>query len=144
MQASMADQSDTFLQFSSAWSVALDAGLIAAAEVFEEAVKAKLSRGYTSGLYAGERRFGATVAGSVSHHRPKTDRIGVRYVPVGSNNFIARMWEFGHRNVFTGHFERVEHWRNAMNESGQQMAQSFHDVFDAALNAGGPNVRAAA
>lgn len=140
------DQSDTFLAFASTWQVAQDAGLLAAAEVYEEAVKAKLSMGYTSGLFAGERRFGQTVAGSVRHHKPKFDRNGVRYVPVGSNNFITRLWEFGHRNVFTGHFERVEHWRNAMNEAGPQMARSFHDVFDAALGgrSGAQNIARAA
>jgi hypothetical protein len=138
------DQSTTFLEFASTWSVALDAGLLAAAEVYEEAVKAKLSMGYTSGLYAGEKRFGQTVAGSVHHRKPQYDRNGVRYVAVGSNDFITRMWEFGHRNKFTGHFERVEHWRNAMNEAGEQMAQSFHDVFDAALNGNVENTEKAA
>jgi len=136
------DQSETFLKFSKDWQVAIDAGLLAAGEVYEEAIKAKLYGGYTSGAFAGEVRYGATgkrfpggtVANSVKHKKPQYDRNGVRVVLVGSNNFITRMWEFGHRNIFTGKFERVEHWRNAMNEVGPEMAQAFHDVFDAALN----------
>lgn len=130
------EQSQTFLNFASQWSVALDAGLVAAAEVYEEAVKARLSRGYTSGDFAGETRFGKTVAGSVTHRKPKFTRDGVRYVPVGTNNFIARMWEFGHQNRFTRHYERVEHWRLAMMESGTEMASAFHDVFDTVLGEG--------
>ena len=133
----MPDQSDTFLTFAEQWPVALDAGLMAAAEVYEEAVKARLSRGYTSGAFVGEKRFGQTVAGSVHHRKPKLGRDDVRYVAVGSNFFITHLWEFGHRNRFTGHYERVEHWREAMNESGDAMAQAFHDVFDTVLGQGG-------
>lgn len=144
-------QSATFLAFASHWSVALDAGLTAAAEVYQEAVKARLERGYTSGAFAGMVRIGVTgarfpggtVANSVRLRKPRFDRNGIRYVAVGSNNFLARLWEFGHDNPWTRRHERVEHWRMAMVESGDEMGRAFHDVFDTVLGQG-PTVTARA
>jgi hypothetical protein len=125
------EQSQTFTEFVSDWSTALDAGLTAAAEVYEEAVKARLARGYTSGRFVGEER--RSVVDSVHHRRPATDRSGQRFVRVGSSHPVARLWEFGHHNRFTRRFERVEHFRNAIADAGDQMARAFHDVFQAAL-----------
>lgn len=126
------ENSTTFLDFAEQWPVALDAGLIAAADVYVEAVGARLERGYTSGEFV--RKDSQAVADSVRRSKPYTSRKdGHRSVNAGTRLFYARFWEFGHRNPFTGRYERVEHFRLAMLESGEQMAQSFHEHFDATL-----------
>lgn len=125
------DQSQTFLKFAEQWPVALDAGLVAAADVYVEAVTARLGRGYTSGAFVGQDS--QSVADSVRRSKPYSRRDGNRAVNAGTNLFYAGFWEFGHQNPFTGRYERVEHFRLAMLESGEQMAQSFHGVFDTVL-----------
>lgn len=130
----MADQSQTFLDFAKNWAVAMDAGLMAAGELYAEAVQAKLARGYTSGRYVGDSR--RPVAASVRVAKPANDRKdGQRVVRVGSRNPLARLWELGHHNRFTGRFERVEHWRLTAEERGADMAKTFHDVFTTVLGA---------
>lgn len=126
------EQSATFEQFVSQWAVAMDAGLTAAAEVYVEGVVAKLAAGYTSGAFVGQSR--RPVAETVRVSKPYT-RDGVRHVNAGSNDPQTGWWEFGHQNLFTRRFERVEHFRNTVDETGPQMAKSFHDVFSAVLGA---------
>ena len=109
----------------------MDAGLDAAASVYDEAVKARLAGGYTSGHFVGHHA--KSVVDSVRHTKPFNDQNGNRSVSSGSNDFRTKLWEFGHHNAFTRRFERVEHFREAMDEAGPEMAKAFHEVFSAAL-----------
>jgi hypothetical protein len=124
----MAANSPTFLQFAVRWQAAMDAGLIAAAEVFMGQVKAHLARGYTTGAFT----TGAA-AESVRRTEPFTDSDGERAIRVGTDDMMQLYWELGGMNAYTRKFERVEHWRNAYEEAAPAMATAFQSAFMKAL-----------
>lgn len=115
--------SPEFAAFKERHDRACQAGLVAAAEVFNGAVKAKLQRGYTSGDFV----TGATAA-SVSASEPFQDADGWA-IRVGSNEMLTLYWEMGHMNLFTRKYERVEHWRSTMEEQGPAMNAAFAGAY---------------
>lgn len=147
--------SETFNKFSQLWSLAQDDGLKASAVVARDMVRAKLSRGYTTGEDVTGAAARAVRAGS-----PVTSRsTGNRYVRVYAKDFKQVFWEFGwfwtrnrrqapgvKRNLRrtwaksgfgtggTARFFRVSHWSAAAREAGPAMATAFHRAFHAALN----------
>lgn len=112
-----------FERFSSKYAQAVDAGLVAAAYVYRNDVVQRLARGYTTGDFVTPH-----VALTVNV-TPVFTRGGVRMIMVGTNVDYAAYWELGHRNLFTGRFERVEHWREAMMATGAAQAAAFGRTF---------------
>jgi hypothetical protein len=108
--------------------------LTAAAFVYRNAVVVKLMAGYTSGAYS---HGGAGVVGSVTVGSVRESGDGVS-IEVGTNVPYAMFWELGHMNRFTRKYERVEHWRNAMDESGEAMARAFAAIYAKSATTGGP------
>lgn len=117
------ENGDTFKQFEARFDVALIIGLGAAAEVYRNALAAKLQQGYTTGKYAsGEAAESLKIRRiRMGDHGPETS--------VYTTDFKQRMWEFGAFNAFTRKYERVEHWRLTLEEQGRAMAQAFHGAF---------------
>lgn len=109
---------------------AVDAGLINAAEKVKSAVKRGLRGGYTSGDFA----TGLSV-NSVTRSNPE-DEFGVRTIRVGTGLLYNLFWELGHRNRWTGKFERKEVWRPALEESREAAGAAFARVY--ARTMGGP------
>jgi hypothetical protein len=126
----MNEQSPTFLAFAEKWPRALDAGLVAAAEILRDAVRDDLIDGYTTGKFTS-----GDAAKKVKTKAPKTGQDGNRYVAVGTDDFKQRIWEFGAFNAFTRQYERVEVYRMAAEKTGPQLAQVFHQEFNRVLNA---------
>ena len=95
-------------------------------EAYRAAVEARLRRGYKSGTFV----TGKT-AGSVKVSEPVSIR-GDRVVHVFSKDFKTRLWEFGHRNRWTGLWERVPVWRPIAVDMGQELGsialQSYADM----------------
>lgn len=149
----MTEHSPEFIAFMQTWREAVNAGLTAAAAQYEPAVKARLARGYTSGDWVGEhhgvnatRKVGRgklsmvqkltiRVVDSVRTVGPRGKK--VRWVRILSDVFYAALWEFGHHNRFSKKFERVEHWRHALQETYPQIVSAFHVAFNARIQAGG-------
>jgi hypothetical protein len=116
-----------FAAFKQRFERARDAGLVAAALLYQGAVREKLIRGYTSGAFV----TGAT-SSSVQMTAPHDDA-GGREVVVGSNELVALYWEMGHHNLFTRKYERVEHWRHALEENAPKMLAAYAGAFQRAL-----------
>jgi len=117
-----------FLKFRETFLRALDAGLVAAGDVYATDVATRLAGGYTSGQFTtGE------AAQAVERTAPYTAEGGLRTVSVGSNDPKQLAWELGFYNIYTKRPERVEHWREAMMESGPTAAQAFAQAFDQTL-----------
>lgn len=143
----MTEHSPEFVAFMATWHASIDAGLVAAAAQYEPVVKTRLAGGYTSGDWIGEHRgVNAThrrgkliekltvrVVESVRTTRPAGK--ATRFVRVLSDVFYAAFWEFGHFNIFTKKFERVEHWRHALQQTYPQIASAFHVAFNSRLQA---------
>ncbi len=119
----MPKQSPEFLAFAQRFPAAIDGGLVAAAYVYRNAVVIRLTRGYTSGDFV-TPHVALTVKVS-----PVLDLEGGRVVLVGTNVMYALYWEAGHQNLFTRRFERVEHWREALMETGPAQFAAFSRVF---------------
>ena len=109
---------------------ARDGGLIAAAQVVINAVKERLRGGYTTGAFV----IG-NVLGSVTRTDP-VDENGVRVIRVGTNVAYAPHWEFGHDNLFTGKFERVEIWVKELFGTAAAQAVAFSRTFTRLMAAG--------
>lgn len=122
-------QSETFLRFRERYLRAVDGGLVAAAYVYRNAVVERLMHGYTTGDFV-TPHVARTVAVSLPF-----DRNGVRAIAVGTNVNYAAFWELGHFNLFTGRYERVEHWREAVLETKAAQEAAFHRTFDRLLRA---------
>ena len=111
--------------------------LVAAATVPANAVRLRLRGGYTSGRFV----TGLSSA-SVTQSAPESSGDAV-LVRVGTNVKYAPFWEFGHFNVFTRKYERVEVWRPGFLDSIPEAQRTFRQVFFAAMGGattGAPNV----
>lgn len=114
--------SDVFDAFLVRYRAAIDAGLVAAAATYQAAVRAKLEQGYTSGAFTSGASARNVLVGVPVDGR--AGRAG-REIHVGTEERRQAYWELGGYNAFTRHFERVEHWRNALMESGPSVVASF-------------------
>lgn len=94
--------------------------LIAAAQVFINAVKRRLAGGYTSGDFVT-----GNVLNSVTRSEPEPAGMGGYALQVGTNLPYALFWELGHHNVFTRKFERVPVWEPAFLESQDEAATTY-------------------
>lgn len=107
--------------FEGATDRAILAGLIAAAELYEAAVKERLQRGYTSGDFVT-----GNAANSVARSTPEKTADGFA-IQVGSTQLdpdYLTAWELGHMNLFTGKHEREEIWVPLMNELRDPMGNA--------------------
>lgn len=119
--------SPVFERFRGKYEQAVDAGLVAAAYQYRNEVVRRLSQGYTTGDFV-TPHVALTVTVT-----PVFSRGGVRMIMVGTNVDYAAFWEFGHHNLFTRRFERVEHWREAMMASGAAQGAAFARTFKRVL-----------
>lgn len=117
---------------------ASDAGLIAAANIITRDVKLRFrSRkgGYTSGAFVHD--YGG-VAKSIMQSEPH-DHAGRRRVTIGTNKrsvdgfSYPLAWEFGHLNLFTVNYERVETFRPAMDENRDRARAAYARAMKRAL-----------
>lgn len=104
--------------------------LTAAAYNYRNAVVSKLMQGYTSGAFS---HGGAGVAGTVTIGEVQQTEHGST-IAVGTNVDYALFWELGFMSIFTRRYERVEHWRHALEESGDAMARTFGATYAAYAN----------
>jgi hypothetical protein len=106
--------------------------LIAAAQVYRNAMTEALQGGYTSGrFYSGMQG----VAGSVAVGEPQRDNEGA-YILVGTNVEYAKYWELGHHNLFMWDgsgggppFVRVEKWRPTMESKAAEIIAKYASVY---------------
>lgn len=106
--------------FEAASERAILSGLIAAAEVYEGAVKERLQHGFTSGDFVT-----GNLANSVSRSTPEQSLEGYE-IAVGSTQTeppYGLYWELGHQNLYTGKHERVEVWVPLMVEMRAQLVE---------------------
>jgi hypothetical protein len=124
----MPSNSPEFERFKAVHPKAVQAGLVAAAEVYAGEVKQFLQRGYTTGDFV----TGAAAA-SVNVSAPFLDESGAWAIRVGSSLEYTLYWELGHFNLYTKKFERVEHWRFALDESQSAMQAAFAAAYDSVM-----------
>lgn len=117
-----------FERYRAALGKASEAGLRAAAQVYATDVRERLAHGYKAGTFAtGEDAASVEITGVEA--TPGTLPI----IRVGSQDRRTFWWEMGHVNHFTKKYERVEHWREAMNESKTAMSEAYTEAFNAAM-----------
>ena len=121
--------SPEFAAFKERHDRACQAGLVAAAELYSGAIKDKLQHGYTSGDFVT-----GNAAASVNTTPPFEDDGGWA-IKVGTNEMYLLFWETGHINLFTRKYERVEHWRAAMEEQGEAMRSAFAAAYQGIMGA---------
>ena len=107
---------------------ATKAALIAAALVYENAMKIALTGGYKTGAFVTGR-----VRSSVTHGDPFLLGGTQWAIRVGTNVLYALFWELGHFNLFTRKFERVERWRPTLVEQRLAIAERFAAVYRAVM-----------
>lgn len=107
------------------------AGLIAAATVYQNAVKRALTGGYTSGAFVT-----GYVRASVAISEPEVPPNGPGRILIGTNVPYAAYWELGHVNLFLRKYVRVEKWWPAFIENAQAMRDAYTRTFR--RFAGGP------
>jgi hypothetical protein len=122
---------------------AIDAGLLAAAQVYRNRVMRDLLPGYTHGRYSHQFQG---VAGSVAVAAPVAEG-DARVVRVGTNVRYALHWELGWtpRPLTTiarlaggqvaAPVYRKEVWRPALVEEADRMQATFASVFDRVVQA---------
>lgn len=118
--------SPEFERYSRVYPRAVEAGLKAAAEVYKTDAQERLAGGYKGGQYVSGK-----AEKSVHVSEFFTDGAD-RAVRVGSDDFVTFLWEAGFMHV-GGHFERVEHFREALNDSGAAMQDAFQEAFNAVM-----------
>jgi len=118
--------SPEFERYSKVYPRAVEAGLRAAAQVYQVDVQERLATGYKGGQYVTGR---AERSVSVSEPFKDGEDSAVR---VGSSDFVTYLWEVGFMHV-GGQFERVEHFRHALDESGQAMTDAYQEAFNAVM-----------
>lgn len=111
-----------FERFKAAHPIAVKAGLLAAANVYAAEVKQYLAHGYSTGEYAHGR-----AAESVKVTETFLDD-GTWAVRVGSDVHYTLLWEMGFIHV-GGKYERVEHWRFALDEAQPAMDAAFAEAY---------------
>jgi hypothetical protein len=103
---------------------AIQAGLIAAAEVYTGEMREQLQRGFTSGAFVT-----GNLANSVARGDPERTGDG-HSIPVGSTQVeppYGLYWEVGHQNVFTKKHERQERWVPTMVRMRDQLVRVVAD-----------------
>lgn len=118
-------RSEAFDRFAENWDNAVRAGLTAAAYAYVRPVKMRLMQGYTTGNFS---HGGAGVAGTVTVGEVDVGA-GRASVAVGTNVDYAAFWEFGHFNLYTRRYERVEVWRETFEASTGEMTDAFGRGF---------------
>ena len=121
-----------FARFREAWDDGVPRGLVAAALLYQGALRPKLQRGYTSGDFTQGIQAAAVQVGV-----PERGPDGDWGITVGTNEMISLYWEMGHQNLFTRKYERVEYWRETMDEQGDAMAAAFGGELRVRLEAAG-------
>lgn len=115
--------------------VAASKALVGAAQLYRNAMQESLRNppdgGYTSGAWDHGM---AGVAGSVAVGEPE-DSGDTISVGVGTNVVYAKFWEFGHQNLFTRQFERVERWRPTLDATADAITARFKKLFGALMRA---------
>lgn len=115
--------------------VAATKALQGAAHLYRNAMQESLRNppdgGYTTGLWDHGM---AGVAGSVAVGEPE-DSGDTISVGVGTNVIYAKFWEFGHQNLFTRQFERVERWRPTLDANAEAITARFKKLFGALMRA---------
>ena len=103
----------------------MQAGLIAAAELFLADIKDELKGGYTSGDFVTGANVNAVRRGS-----PEQGIDGWQ-IAVGSDVDYALYWEVGHHNLFTRKYERVEKWVPTMLQNREKYVAAVADEIKA-------------
>lgn len=111
---------DNSKQFLQSVDSATPFALIAAAQVFINAVKKQLAGGYTSGNFVT-----GNVLNSVTRSDPEPTGLGGYALEVGTNVPYALYWELGHHNLFSRKFERVPVWEPAFLESQDDAVNAY-------------------
>jgi hypothetical protein len=104
------------------------AALIAAALVYENAMKVALTGGYKSGAFVTGR-----VRSSVTHGEPYPIGPAQWAIRVGTNVLYALFWEIGHINLFSRRYERVEKWRPTLVEQRVRIAAKYSEIYTALM-----------
>lgn len=107
---------------------AQQAALIAAALVYENAMKLALTGGFKTGKF-----FTGRLRSSVTHSDPFLIAPLVWAIRVGTNVLYALWWELGHINLFTRQYERVEKWRPTAVEQRVAIARRYSEVYRAMM-----------
>lgn len=108
-----------FERFQRAFEAGVPEALTAAALLYQAALRPKLQRGYTSG------NFTQGIQAAAVQVTPPELVDGDAQVTVGTNELVSLYWEMGHQNLFTRKYERVEYWRETMEELAPAMAEQF-------------------
>jgi hypothetical protein len=110
--------------------------LTGAAQLYRNAMQESLRNppegGYTTGAWDHGM---AGVAGSVAVSEPVDEGDAIS-IGVGTNVVYAKFWEFGHINLFTRQFERVERWRPTLEATAPAMVERFRKLFGALMGSG--------
>ena len=104
------------------------AALIAAALVYENAMKVAVTGGYTSGEF-----FTGRSRASITHSEPYLIEPLVWAIRVGTNVLYMLFWELGHMNLFTRRFERVEKWRPTLVEQRLNISAKYAEVYQSMM-----------
>lgn len=103
--------------------------LIACALILVNAVKRNHRRGFTSGKFVTGR-----MVNSVTRGEPFFD--GVAWViVVGTNLLYDLFWTIGHHNLFTGKYERVDHWTPAFDDNITRMVETYARIVKREMEA---------
>lgn len=111
--------SPEFERFRVAFDAATQQGLVAAAGVYQGAVREQLQRGYTSG------NFTQGIAAASVQMTPVSEEQGEAAIRVGTALDYPLFWELGHFNIFTRKYERVPVWQDTIEQQAGPMAAAF-------------------
>lgn len=118
------------------WNAHVDQALFAAARVITTDVILRFKArkgGYTTGAFAhpGDAGVSDTITQSDAH-----DHNGKRRIVIGTNKrtddgfSYPLAWEFGHLNIYTVNYERVETFRPAMDDNRDRALAAFKRVLE--------------
>lgn len=105
-----------------ALTTGLDAGLVAAADVYADALREELLQGFTSGDFV----TGDSSASVYATDPRPGDGENEREIAVSTETDYPWYWQLGHDNLFTKKFERVPVFTLTVDEVASQMAESFN------------------
>jgi len=94
-------------------------GLIAAANVVQNAVKRGLRGGYTSGDFVTGTSLNHVTRGNVEEFH------GDAYIKVGTDLLYNLYWELGHHNAWTRRYERRPVWVPALIDTRRAQARAY-------------------
>lgn len=107
---------------------ATDAGLLAMATAYADAIREALLNGYTSGEFVTGAAADSVVV-TDAH-----DASGDRAISVGTDLMYPMYWEVGHFNIFTRQYERVEIWGPVRDQMGAELADILASTILSQLN----------